>query len=280
MMRHIFSAAGKTFLQSVMRERPLLAFDFDGTLAPIVANPDEASVPLAVGRRLAVLVNLLPVAIVTGRSVDDVKERLDFCPAFIIGNHGAEGWDPVAEQMLVPQFDELRVVLAVHRTKLEELGIVIEDKGLSVALHYRIARDRIAAKAFICALLAQLKSPLGVSFGKCVANVTASNAPDKGVAVISASALRASKRRTARPSMTSAIAPSGERTTSCARSVGRLLRALTAGCSAKGDFTAGFFGAAVFVMAMASRSVSSAHRREQAPWRTAEEAARSACGWR
>lgn len=183
MMRHIFSAAGKTFLQSVMRERPLLAFDFDGTLAPIVANPDEASVPLAVGRRLAVLVNLLPVAIVTGRSVDDVKERLDFCPAFIIGNHGAEGWDPVAEQMLVPMFDELRVVLAVHRAKLEELGIVIEDKGLSVALHYRIARDRIAAKAFICALLAQLKSPLGVSFGKCVANVTASNAPDKGVAL-------------------------------------------------------------------------------------------------
>jgi trehalose 6-phosphate phosphatase len=183
MMKHIFSPAGKIFLNTVMEDRPLLAFDFDGTLAPIVANPREAAVPLAVGRRLAALAEVLPVAIVSGRSVHDVKGRLSFCPAFVIGNHGAEGWDSAADQELKPLFDEVRALLAAQRDVLDELGVVVEDKGLSVALHYRIARDRAAAKAFVKVLLTKLASPLAVSFGKCVANITAVNAPDKGVAL-------------------------------------------------------------------------------------------------
>lgn len=183
MMEHIFSPTGKMFLDSVMQHRPLLAFDFDGTLAPIVSNPDDAAVPLAVARKLTVLADLLPVAIVTGRSVHDVRGRLGFCPAFVIGNHGAEGWDCVDEPGLISQFDELRALLSSQRGNLQRLGIVVEDKALSVALHYRIARDRGAAKAFICTLFARLDMPLAVSFGNCVANITVSNAPDKGIAL-------------------------------------------------------------------------------------------------
>jgi trehalose 6-phosphate phosphatase len=44
-MRHLFCDEGDRALQAVMKQRPLLAFDFDGTLAPIVARPDEAKVP-------------------------------------------------------------------------------------------------------------------------------------------------------------------------------------------------------------------------------------------
>ena len=58
-----------------MRLRPLLAFDFDGTLAPIVARPDDARVPDAVSRCLAELAATLPIAIITGRSVADVRAR-------------------------------------------------------------------------------------------------------------------------------------------------------------------------------------------------------------
>lgn len=183
MMKHIFSPAGKAFLTSVMAGRPLLAFDFDGTLAPIVANPQEAAVPLAVARRLATLADVLPVALITGRAVGDVKGRLGFCPAYVIGNHGAEGWDDANELDLMPQFDEVRAVLTAERRILDGLGVVVEDKGLSLALHYRIARDRAAAKAFVHTLLGTLSAPLSVSFGKCVANITATNAPNKGVAL-------------------------------------------------------------------------------------------------
>ena len=95
-MKHLFTTEGEIALQAVMRLRPLLAFDFDGTLAPIVARPDEARVAEAVSRGLAALARDLPVAIITGRSVADVRPRLGFAPHYVIGNHGAE--DPVEPQ--------------------------------------------------------------------------------------------------------------------------------------------------------------------------------------
>src|SRR5690242_16341081 len=89
-MRHLFSTEGEQALEAVMRQRPLLAFDFDGTLAPIVARPDEAHVPLEVSHGLAELAQALPVAVITGRSVADVRPRLGFEPRYVVGNHGAE----------------------------------------------------------------------------------------------------------------------------------------------------------------------------------------------
>ena len=87
-MRHLFSADGEAALVVTMARRPLLAFDFDGTLAPIVARPDDARVPPAVERRLERLSRVLPLAIVSGRRVDDVRARLSFTPRYIVGNHG------------------------------------------------------------------------------------------------------------------------------------------------------------------------------------------------
>lgn len=78
MMRHLFSPAGRSALAALMRRRALLGFDFDGTLAPIVARPHDARIPRAVAAQLARLVQLLPVAIVTGRALDDVYGRLGF----------------------------------------------------------------------------------------------------------------------------------------------------------------------------------------------------------
>ena len=89
-MRHLFSTDGEAALRAVMQRRPLLAFDFDGTLAPIVARPDQATVPEPVSRGLAKLAERWPVAVITGRSVADVSPRLGFTPRYIIGNHGVE----------------------------------------------------------------------------------------------------------------------------------------------------------------------------------------------
>ena len=89
-MEHLFTPRGEAALDDVMRLRPLLAFDFDGTLAPIVDRPDDASVPAEVSRCLAELARLHPVAVITGRRVADVRARLAFKPRFVIGNHGAE----------------------------------------------------------------------------------------------------------------------------------------------------------------------------------------------
>ena len=75
-MTHMFTLEGEAALASALACSPLLAFDFDGTLAPIVTDPDDARIPAPVARRLDRLASLLPVAIITGRAVADVRERL------------------------------------------------------------------------------------------------------------------------------------------------------------------------------------------------------------
>jgi trehalose 6-phosphate phosphatase len=189
-MRHLFSPEGEHALEAVMRLRPLLAFDFDGTLAPIVPRRDGARVSKAVSRWIGELSAVSSVAIVTGRSVADVAPRLGFEPQFIVGNHGGE--DPAG--CLPPgegsRLDPLRGRLARHAAALSEAGVQVEDKQYSLALHYRLARNRALANARIFEVLGELGPDLRTFAGQFVVNVVPAGAPDKGEAV--ASLLRAS----------------------------------------------------------------------------------------
>src|SRR4051794_14779580 len=90
-MRLMFSEAGRQRLDEVARPGLLCAFDFDGTLAPIVVQPDQARLPADIRQHLLTLSDYAPIAIITGRSLDDIRSRLGFDPNFIIGNHGLEG---------------------------------------------------------------------------------------------------------------------------------------------------------------------------------------------
>ena len=140
---HLFSPEGEAALASTLALRPLLAFDYDGMLAPIETHPDDAHMPLAIARRLDRLAALLPVALITGRSVADVRERLSFPPRFVIGNHGAEGHDGTVD-WLGATFDTLRMRLKASRADLLAAGVTVEDKGHSLALHYRLAGTSVA----------------------------------------------------------------------------------------------------------------------------------------
>ncbi len=183
-MRHLFSPAGERALAEVMRRQPLLAFDFDGTLAPIVARPDDARVPAGIAQSLTQLAQRLPVAVVTGRAVGDVGSRLGFAPHHVIGNHGAEDpaglLAPGSLQYLVP----CRQHLARHAQALQAAGVMVEDKQYSLALHYRLSRDQPAALALIETLLPHMTEGLYVFHGKCVVNLAPADAPDKGDAVL------------------------------------------------------------------------------------------------
>ncbi len=188
MKHHLFTPAGQQALEAVMQRRPLLAFDFDGTLAPIVTRPDDARVSIGVAQRLEQLAEHLPVAIVTGRSVDDVAPRLGFDPHYIIGNHGAE--DPEQPELppevylaLTDKLNALRLKIQSNSDGLTSAGVQVEDKRHSLAFHYRLARDRDAALVTIETLLRGLDPALTSFGGKCVVNVVAADAPDKGDAV-------------------------------------------------------------------------------------------------
>lgn len=184
-MQHLFSPEGEAALAVLLRQRPLLAFDFDGTLAPIVPRPGDARVPPALARCLAPLAERLPVAIVSGRAVADLRRRLGFTPRWIIGNHGAEdGSDAATQARRRAVLDPLRATLQAAAGDLAEAGVLVEDKGLSIALHDRLSRRPAQAQALVEALLAPHAGALHLFGGKRVVNAVAADAPDKADALL------------------------------------------------------------------------------------------------
>jgi trehalose 6-phosphate phosphatase len=183
MRHHVFTPEGEADLARTVAQAPLLAFDFDGTLAPIVARPSEARVPLATLRRLHRLKQRLPLAVISGRTVADLQRRLGFEPDHVVGNHGAE--DPQAGT--VPQWraalDGLRERLRRAAVELQRAGVSVEDKGASMALHYRLAHDHRQAVDVIGQVLQPIDPGLHVFGGKMVTNVVSAEADDKAAAL-------------------------------------------------------------------------------------------------
>lgn len=180
-MRHLFSPEGELAISQLMRRRTLLAFDFDGTLAPIVANPDDARVPSSMAQQLDALSKQRPIAVITGRRLADARIRLGFEPAYSVGNHGAEGLSWVPNGFAMQTF---RNRLNQQTQTLHDAGVQVEDKGLSLALHFRAAKDPVTAQR--AAEFVTQDLPLGLTAfgGKCVLNIVDSAAPDKGQAAL------------------------------------------------------------------------------------------------
>lgn len=181
-MNAILSEAGRAALDAVARERALLAFDFDGTLAPIV--PDRA---LAVMRPethalLRVTALLYPCVVVSGRSRADLAPRLDGIPLVaFVGNHGAEaGFGPVDRS---PRREVAAWRDALERRLAGVAGVDIEDKGLSLAVHYRRADDPVAAEQAVRAAVDALPGAR-VFGGHAVVNAVPEASPTKGEAVV------------------------------------------------------------------------------------------------
>jgi len=184
MLKPLLGPQGVAALTALVRAPALFAFDFDGTLAPIRPRPDDVHVSATIALRLEKLARARPVAIVTGRQIADVRERLGFTPSWIIGNHGAEDdGDPEAAARAHGALDALRERLRAREDGLVGAGVLVEDKGQSLALHFRTAPDRAVASALIEEVLAGFTSTLHVFGGKLVYNAVAADAPDKAVAV-------------------------------------------------------------------------------------------------
>ena len=186
MKPHLHSPQGVTALNRLLRQRVLIAFDFDGTLAPICADPEKAHIPARWRNRLMRINQHWPLAVISGRELADLTPRLGFEPAFIAGNHGAELIDTDVAHAPTQCLEAARKVLAGQSEWTKALGIEVEDKGLSLAVHYRRSSRPLEAAASLDRLLAALPDELTVSHGRAVFNITVGAAPDKGDALLSA----------------------------------------------------------------------------------------------
>lgn len=183
-MRSIFSPHGERALTSIMDSRTLLAFDFDGTLAPIVPRPEDARSPISISRAMSQLAKVAPIAIISGRAVADLRSRLHFEPRYIIGNHGAEGMpgqiDREQDRSDVAEWE--KQILAGWDTLPQ--GVLMENKQYSLSLHYRMAANRDEARLALERLLMPLLPAPRMIGGKCVINLLPADAADKFDALI------------------------------------------------------------------------------------------------
>jgi trehalose 6-phosphate phosphatase len=124
-------------------ERLLLLLDFDGTLAPIVNIPHEARLPdgtRKILKRLQANPRVI-VAIISGRSLPDVKHKAFLPGAYYAGNHGLEIEGPNTSFEYPRIRREARLIghLAQHFHYVFQSvpGVIVQDKGLSLSIHYR-----------------------------------------------------------------------------------------------------------------------------------------------
>lgn len=178
-MKNLFSDEGLSDLARFARSNVFLAFDYDGTLAPIVAQPDQACLAPTTRSLLEELGRIYPCAIISGRARLDALERLGNIQRWAAtGNHGAEvlgGTEPY--ELKVRQWGSLvRDTLAGHP------GVLVEDKQFSISIHYRNAVDQEAAVLAIERIVKQLDGAR-ILGGKLVVNVIPADAPHKGIAL-------------------------------------------------------------------------------------------------
>jgi trehalose 6-phosphate phosphatase len=161
------SDAGILAMKAVM-ERPgdtLIGVDFDGTLAPIIDNPDEAFAhPGAVAAlsRLGPLVGT--IAVITGRPARVAVRLGGFQQAsgldqmVVLGQYGVERWDAATDEFSIPPEPASITAVAQELPRiLADLGLTdvrVEHKGRAIGVHTRELGDSSAA-------FDQLAEPLG-----------------------------------------------------------------------------------------------------------------------
>jgi len=146
-MEHLFNRWDK--LKAVFKESRLCLFlDYDGTLSPIAKAPHKAVIPYAVKSLLKKLSRKpgCMVAIISGRSLVDVKKRVGVKGIIYSGNHGLEVEGPKIRYKPVVPARYRKALVKIKEGLKEKLkgikGVIIEDKWLSLALHFRQVKKR------------------------------------------------------------------------------------------------------------------------------------------
>ena len=153
--------------------RAAILLDLDGTLAPIVSRPDLARVPEEARAEVERLVGTYAlVACISGRPGEEARRLVDVDGVVYVGTHGLE---------LEPEAERWRAAL---RPFAELDWPWLEDKGLTVALHWREAPDEPAARAELESVAERARAAgLAARWGRKVLELRPPVEADKGTAV-------------------------------------------------------------------------------------------------
>jgi trehalose-phosphatase len=127
----------------------MLFLDYDGTLSPIVSDPDTAKLVDGGAKALTLVAGVCPVAILSGRDLADIRERVGIPGLWYAGSHGFELTAPdgtyhcnEAAAAFVPILERAAAELREVLVRLP--GVRVEHKRFAVAVHYReVAEEHI-----------------------------------------------------------------------------------------------------------------------------------------
>jgi len=172
-------------MRNFVDKTTLFAFDLDGTLAPIAPKPQSIGIPDSIRQELTMLNEQAVVAVITGRCCSDALHHLDISPHYLIGNHGAEGLPGWKDREQV-----FSIIANQWQSQLDTLlpidnrgGIMIENKGVTLSIHYRhVCNIKYAHKIILQAISRLDPQPRRIG-GQFIENLIPAGAPDKGDAL-------------------------------------------------------------------------------------------------
>ena len=146
-MRHLFSDWQEFSTCISQAIHVFLLSDYDGTLTPIVSRPEEAVLSPDVRERLIALAEKprYTVGIISGRSLTEARALVGVDGIFYAGNHGLEIEGPDLKFVEPAAVEARETILDIDHqlsSALEGIeGVIIEDKGLSLTVHYRLVKE-------------------------------------------------------------------------------------------------------------------------------------------
>jgi alpha,alpha-trehalase len=168
---------------------PVILLDFDGTLAPIVDRPEEARISESMRRVVRRLAEGHPVAVISGRELADVEQRVGLSNIAYSGSHGFEIQKPAHSSVTFDRAEAFLELVDRAEAKLEARlgdreGVQLERKRYGMAVHYRRADEEGTAetKSGVGEVLSEVDG-LAATRGKDVLDVRPDIEWDKGDAV-------------------------------------------------------------------------------------------------
>jgi len=192
-MNYLFSKWG-TLSARLKNKNILLLLDYDGTLVPITDTPDKAMLSAKAKKLLRDIAAQprMKIAIVSGRSLEDIKKRVGLEGVIFVGNHGSEIEGPkIKFKSLISRryrlvLDEIKADLSKRLSGIK--GVLLEDKGFSVAVHFRMAAKgqipRIKTTFHEAIIHYLVRNKISVKKGKMVLEAKLPSGWDKGRVVL------------------------------------------------------------------------------------------------
>jgi trehalose-phosphatase len=178
-------------IEKKLKHPMALFLDFDGTLVPIARSPDLAVLDPDGRNLIRGLARRVPLVIVSGRSLRDVRSRVGVRGVSYVGNHGLEILGPGIRRRMKGAAEWIRALRGLaaklHRDLDGIPGIIVEEKRLTLSVHYRLA-GREGRRRALRLFSKRIKAHRGaarvrVSHGKAVWEVRPPLDWNKGTAV-------------------------------------------------------------------------------------------------